>query len=72
MPEAMAVSSMYPESRVSFPIRIRWRCGERLLTCASARPRRSAHSDVMGSMFAIPRTPSVPKSRRAVTDRSPP
>src|SRR5262245_47875497 len=34
--------------------------------CATARPRRSAISGVIGSKFARPRTPSVPKSLRAV------
>src|ERR1700755_286693 len=30
-------------------------------TCAAARPSLSAVSAVTGSMFAVPRTPSVPK-----------
>ena len=51
---------------MSLPIRILWRRGDRLLTCASARPRRSAVSEVIGSTLATPRTPSVPKSRRSV------
>src|SRR4051794_41852011 len=34
-------------------------------TCAAARPSFSAVSAVTGSMFAIPRTPSVPKILRA-------
>ena len=33
-------------------------------TCAAARPSFSAVSAVTGSMFAMPRTPSVPKMRR--------
>jgi len=33
--------------------------------CAAARPNFSAVSAVTGSMFAVPRTPSVPKMRRS-------
>src|SRR6266702_2240958 len=65
MPEAMACSSRYPESRVSLPITIRWRCGPLRTRKARARPSWSATSAVMGCTFATPRTPSVPKSRRA-------
>src|SRR3954467_9353652 len=55
--------------RVSLPITILWRPRPRellsrfLKTCAAARPRRKAVSAVTGSMFAVPRTPSVPKMR---------
>src|SRR6266481_2736060 len=44
------------------------RCRPVLLrnTYASARPRRSAVSDVIGSWLATPRTPSVPNSLRWV------
>src|SRR5208337_4175202 len=37
-------------------------CDSRFLkTCPAARPSLSAVSAVTGSMFAVPRTPSVPK-----------
>src|SRR4029077_15757396 len=56
-----------PESRVSLPIRMRrWRPELLRNTCASARPSRSAVSDVIGSWLATPRTPSVPNSLRWV------
>src|SRR5476649_1497900 len=41
-------------------------CVSRFLkTCAAARPSLSAVSAVTGSMFAVPRTPSVPKIFRS-------
>src|SRR6202040_1312593 len=53
--------------RVSLPIRMR-RCRPELLrnTYASARPSRSAVSEVIGSWLATPRTPSVPNNLRWV------
>src|SRR5215469_2990406 len=63
MPDSSAVSSMYPDSRVSLPMRIlRRRLEEFRNTCASARPSFRAVSEVIGSRFATPRTPSVPNS----------
>src|SRR5215469_437086 len=63
IPDSMAVSSMYPESRVSLPMRIlRRRPEEFRNTCASARPSFRAVSEVIGSRLATPRTPSVPNS----------
>src|SRR5215469_10547748 len=63
MPDSSAVSSMYPDSRVSLPMRIlRRRPEEFRNTCASARPSFRAVSEVIGSRLATPRTPSVPNS----------
>ena len=61
-PEVRALSIMYPERRVSLPMTMRWRRDESRNTWAAARPMRIAISLVMGSWFATPRTPSVPKS----------
>src|SRR5450432_628230 len=63
IPACSALSSMYPDSRVSLPMTMRpgrdgWR-----KRCATAWPSRSATSAVMGSWFATPRMPSVPNSR---------
>src|SRR5256885_14061332 len=63
-PDVSADSIMYPESRVSFPMTIRWRPGLVLNTCAAARPSFKAISLVIGSTLATPLIPSVPKSRR--------
>src|SRR5580704_15428674 len=65
-PLAMACSSMYPERRVSFPMRTRgtW-LFPRPATNETARPSWSATSGVMGCSLATPRIPSVPKSFRA-------
>src|SRR6516225_387626 len=63
MPDSNAVSSMYPDRRVSLPMRIlRRRPEEFRNTCASARPSFRAVSEVIGSRLATPRTPSVPNS----------
>ncbi len=64
-PEASAVSSMYPESRVSLPMTMRCRWLPRLIRYATARPSWSIISPVIGQTFATPRIPSVPKSLRA-------
>src|SRR5436190_1190372 len=67
MPDEMAFSSMYPDKRVSLPSTILCRprpraCVSRFLnTCPAARPSFNAVSAVTGSIFAVPRTPSVPK-----------
>ena len=61
-PAVSALSIMYPESRVSLPITMRCLRAESRNTWAAALPIRSAISEVMGSWFATPRTPSVPKS----------
>src|SRR5882672_8764427 len=66
MPAASAVSSMYPERRVSFPMTMRTdRAMSRRATKAMARPSRRATSGVIGGSFATPRIPSVPKSLRS-------
>ena len=61
-PEVSALSIMYPESLVSLPITMRCLRAESRNTCAAALPMRIAISEVMGSWFATPLTPSVPKS----------
>src|ERR1035437_6571448 len=67
MPEEMAFSSIYPESRVSLPSTILCRPRPRgwlsrvLKTWPAARPSLRAVSAVTGSVLAVPRTPSVPK-----------
>src|SRR5579875_418145 len=64
IPEASAVSSIYPERRVSLPTSTRrWRPPLRRKTWAKARPSRSAISDVIGYSLAMPRMPSVPNNR---------
>jgi len=63
MPAARACSSMYPESRVSLPITTRCRWLPLRIRKASARPSCIATSAVIGQTLAVPRTPSVPKSR---------
>src|SRR5688500_9906656 len=60
-PAASAVSSIWPDSRVSRTIRT-WGTEARE-TLAAARPRPSASSAVRNSP-ATPRTPSVPNRRR--------
>src|SRR5258708_15313101 len=65
MPEAIAVSIMYPERRVSLPMMTRGACRlPRPATWVTARPRARASSGVMGCSLATPRMPSVPKSCR--------
>ncbi len=61
-PAVSALSIMYPESLVSLPITMRCLRAESRNTCAAALPMRIAISEVMGSWFATPLTPSVPKS----------
>src|SRR5882724_5522330 len=69
MPEAIAVSSMYPDNRVSLPMTMRTeRPGSRRATNAMALPSRSATSGVMGGSLATPRIPSVPNSLRSATE----
>jgi hypothetical protein len=67
MPDAIAVSNMYPDKRVSLPMTTRtlWFFPRRA-TNATALPRRKAISGVIGGSFAAPRTPSVPKSLRVL------
>jgi hypothetical protein len=60
IPEVSALSSMYPERRVSLPISTRWRRAPSRKTWAQARPSLSAVSEVIVSTLARPRTPSVP------------
>src|SRR6266851_2898663 len=65
MPEAIAVSIMYPERRVSLPMMTRGACRlPRPATWVTARPRASASSGVMGCSLATPLMPSVPKRCR--------
>src|SRR5687767_6673036 len=67
MPETRAFSSMYPEIRVSLPMRMRGTCLlPRPATKVTARPRLRASSGVIGCSLATPRMPSVPNSRRSV------
>ena len=56
MPAAAALSSMSPERRVSLPMMMFLP-----MNLTAAWPRRYAISQV-SSVFATPRTPSVPKS----------
>ena len=59
-PASSADSNMYPDMRVSLPIRISPRpCLEN--TFPAAQPRRSINSAVIGSIPTRPRMPSVPK-----------
>jgi hypothetical protein len=62
IPETSAFSSMYPEMRVSLPMRILGTCPFFLKRCAVARPMFMAISDVMGYSFATPLIPSVPNN----------
>src|SRR5690349_7375763 len=69
MPAASACSSMYPESRVSLPMRMRGTCFlPRPTRNVTARPSCSASSGVIGSTLAVPRMPSVPKRSRTGTE----
>ena len=66
IPEAMAVSRMYPDNRVSFPITIRGvdRPFFILTVRVNALPSANAISLVIGCLLAIPLIPSVPNSLR--------
>src|SRR5271166_1546299 len=61
-PAAIADSSISPDARVSLPTttfgEIAFLTSTRAAACASFR----ADAAVIGSLFAVPRTPSVPKS----------
>jgi len=66
-PLVNAVSNMYPEMRVSFPMITRlWLAPDDLSTREMACPVFMAISGVMGYSFAFPRIPSVPKSLVAI------
>ncbi len=52
---------------MSLPITTRWRWLPRTNMIPAAWPSRSAVSAVIGSELAVPRMPSVPKSRLPFT-----
>ena len=62
MPLVSAVSSMYPETRVSLPITAFAMPFLFAWICATAFPTLSAISGVIGYSFALPRIPSVPNN----------
>ncbi len=67
-PAVSALSNMYPDRRVSLPITTRCTpLASRRKYRPTAAPMRSAISAVIGCVFAVPRTPSVPNSLRILT-----
>jgi len=61
-PAAIADSSISPDARVSLPMTTVAQFDSLTNTRTAACASLSADPAVIGSLFAIPRTPSVPKS----------